>query len=81
MVACGLNFTIAADNRNVLWFWGSSYKTYKNVTQPFLKNSNSVLPLTKNMHDETMIIKDFGLDESLDQHESKCVKTPRSLLA
>ncbi|XP_044259072.1 serine/threonine-protein kinase Nek8 [Tribolium madens] len=71
MIACGLNFTVAADSRNVLWFWGSSYKTYRNGPQ----KGNSVLPLTKNQHDQTMIIKDFG--QSFDQY----VKIPRPILA
>ncbi|XP_064212141.1 serine/threonine-protein kinase Nek8 isoform X1 [Tribolium castaneum] len=78
MIACGLNFTVAADNRNVVWFWGSSYKTYKNMPH---KNSNSVLPLSKNRGEDTMIIKDFGIEESLDQFDSQCAKIPRSILA
>ncbi|XP_063909178.1 serine/threonine-protein kinase Nek8 isoform X2 [Zophobas morio] len=84
MVACGLNFTIALDNTNVLWFWGSSYKTCKNISMTNTqksKRSNSVLPLTKNAQDETIIIKDFGFDDNIEEFEAESVKTPRSILA
>lgn len=85
MIACGLNFTVAVDNKNVLWFWGASSKTFKSNsvtnTHKNMKNSNSVLPLTRNVHDDTVAITDFGSDESVKESVPECVKIPQSILA
>ncbi|KAJ3627378.1 hypothetical protein MTP99_014758 [Tenebrio molitor] len=85
MIACGLNFTVAVDNKNVLWFWGASSKTFKSNsvtnTQKNMKNSNSVLPLTRNVHDDTVAITDFGSDDSVKESVPESVKIPQSILA
>lgn len=72
MVACGFNFTVAADNMNTLWLWG--YCLRKTKSLDVFNNPNNVV---KNRNNETMIVK--TKEES--GYFEECVKNPTSILA
>lgn len=73
MIGCGTDFTIAADNKNVLWFWGSSYKNIKNTSNT--SKASSILPAFRHVPGETIVIKE-EIEENIEY-----VKTPKSILS